>query len=116
MVFDVNKALATLAAMPEVKKIIKQAREVGVADAIATLGLGSRSMLIPGFGFFAAGAVCGAAAAMLITPRTGEAFRSDIADLYKKLSERVNDQVQTVKSTAEDRLRQATHSNASNPS
>jgi hypothetical protein len=99
MMIDLKKALTAVAANAEVKKFVGSLREKGVADALITLGLASRpgSMLIPGIGLFAAGAVCGAAAALLVTPRTGEAFRQDIQELLSSMREKVDTQVQDLK-------------------
>jgi len=94
---DWSRALKAIADMPEVKRAVAGMRDKGIAEHLITLGLANRpgSLLVPAIGFFAAGAVCGAAAAMLLTPRTGEAFREDIASLFKnagsRMSERARD-------------------------
>lgn len=89
--FDVTKALALIAANPEVRKLMGSLREKKVGDYLAVLGLypSARMMVVPGIGIFAAGAVCGAATALLVTPRTGEALRADISDLLKSLRSKV---------------------------
>ncbi len=97
---DMMSALKTFASHPEVKKVMAAARDKGVAEIISTIGLASpRSMLVPGIGIFVMGAVAGAAAAMLITPRTGEAFREDVAELVKSMRARLTERVAATKKT-----------------
>jgi tryptophan synthase alpha subunit len=102
MIIDLNKTLETLAANPEVKKAVANLREKGVADALVTLGLGSRSSV---FGAsivsFAAGAIVGAGAAMLLTPRTGEAFRKDVSEFMSSLRERAQTTATEIEHKAE---------------
>ncbi|MDQ3030980.1 MAG: YtxH domain-containing protein [Myxococcota bacterium] len=88
---DVTKTIALIAAAPEVRKLMGSLREKKVGDYLALLGLypTARMMVVPGIGIFAAGAVVGAATAVLVTPRTGEALRADISDLLRSLRARV---------------------------
>lgn len=97
---DLTKFLATVAAHPETRKVMASLREKGVADFLMTAGLfpAARMMVLPGIGIFAAGAVVGAATAMLVTPRTGEAFRADIAELIKGLRTQAEEKVQEASS------------------
>lgn len=105
MMIDWNKALEAVATAPPVKRFVSSMRDKGVAEHLIALGLANRrgSMLGPAIGFFAIGAVCGAAAAMLLTPRTGDAFRQDVAELFKNLGSKVNEQVASRRAEAEER-------------
>lgn len=104
MMIDWSRALKAVADMPDVKRAVASMREKGIAEHLITLGLASRpsSMLVPAIGFFAAGAVCGAAAAMLVTPRTGEAFRQDVAELFKNMGSKVNERVRSHREARSD--------------
>jgi hypothetical protein len=105
--FDMTKLLATIAAQPEVRKAMASLRDKGVGDYLAVLGLfpSARMMVLPGIGLFAAGAVCGAATAMLVTPRTGEALRGDIADLIQSLRAKIDERTAEASSNGESKPR-----------
>ena len=94
--FDTTKLLAAIAAQPEVRKLVGSLRDKGVGDYLALMGLypSARMMIVPGIGIFAAGAVCGAATALLLTPRTGEALRSDISELIQGLRAKIDEKVE----------------------
>lgn len=92
MKIDWSKALENVAAMPEVKRMIAGARDKGLAEQLVKYGLAAArpSMVMPAIGFFAAGAACGALAALMLAPRTGEAMRKDVAELVRGLGEKVS--------------------------
>ncbi len=87
---DLTKAMTMVAANAEVRKFARLLRKMGMADHFATMGLVPRTriLILPAMGLFAAGAACGAAAAMLLTPRTGEALRKDMGDLIGNMRNR----------------------------
>jgi hypothetical protein len=70
-------------------------------DILAALGLEKRrntvtGVLLPSIALFAAGAAVGAAAAMLLAPKTGEALRRDLTDGAKDIGRRLGTTAQTV--------------------
>lgn len=91
--YDVTKLLSIIAAQPGVRRFVGTLRDKGVGDYLALMGLypSARMMILPGVGIFAAGAVCGATAAVLLTPRTGEALRADIVEMLDRARARVEE-------------------------
>lgn len=87
---DLTKVLAKVADHAEVRKLARRLRKMGLADHLANMGLVPRARMwvLPTVGLFATGAVCGAIAALLLTPRTGEALRKDIGELLGQLRAR----------------------------
>lgn len=84
---DLTKVLTRVADHAEVRKFARKLRKMGMADHLANMGFVPRARMwvLPTLGFFAAGAACGAAVALLVTPRTGEALRKDIGELLGHL-------------------------------
>ncbi|AKF10730.1 hypothetical protein [Sandaracinus amylolyticus] len=82
---DITKTIASIGNRPEVRKAVRSLREVGVGNAIAAVGIVPvvGTALIPGV--FAAGALFGAAAALVFTPRTREALKKDIDEMLEQL-------------------------------
>jgi hypothetical protein len=69
-------------------------------DILAALGLAKRrtnvDVLLPSVALFAAGAIVGAAAAVLLTPKTGPAMRRELTDGARDLSQRLGSTAQAV--------------------
>jgi hypothetical protein len=70
-------------------------------DVLAVLGLEKRrstipDIVLPSVALFAVGAVVGAAAAMLLAPKTGAALRRDLTDGAKDLTHRLGNTAQAV--------------------
>ena len=69
-------------------------------DILAALGLEKRrtniDVLLPSVALFAAGAIVGAAAAVLLTPKTGPALRRELTDGARDLSQRLGTTAQAV--------------------
>src|SRR4051812_35445175 len=70
-------------------------------DILAALGLEKRrspvtGVILPSVALFAAGAVVGAAAAMLLAPKTGEALRRDLTNGAKDIGQRLGTTAQAV--------------------
>ena len=69
-------------------------------DILAALGLEKRrtnvDVLLPSVALFAAGAIVGAAAAVLLTPKTGPAMRRELTDGARDLSQRLGSTAQAV--------------------
>jgi len=97
MTIDWSKTLAAVAAMPEVKKMVQRARERGVEESLMAIGLVARPSMLGALGLFAAGAACGAVAALLLTPQTGEAMRRDLGELAKSYRDKVGERVSAMK-------------------
>ena len=85
-------------------------------DILAALGLEKRrntfDVLLPSVALFAAGAVVGAAAAVLLTPKSGPALRRDLTDGAKDLSQRLGTTAQAVQEYVGGNRVSSSHSNA----
>lgn len=81
-----TKGITAALTHPRVKRAARSLRDAGIAGpALVVLGGVSQlgAILIPGV--FAAGAVFGAAAALVMTPRAREAVRRDVRELLEEL-------------------------------
>lgn len=113
MTIDWSKTLAAFAAMPEVKKMIERARARGIEDGLRAIGLAARpSMLAPAIGLFTVGAACGAAAALLLAPRSGESMRRELGELARSYRDKVGERVAAMKESRAERRSANGHSAA----
>lgn len=82
---DVTKLIATVGTHPGVRKAVRSLRHASVSHALVAVGLVPKlgAVVIPGV--FAAGAMFGAAAALVMTPRTREALREDVRRMLEQL-------------------------------
>jgi gas vesicle protein len=71
-------------------------------------------VLLPSVALFTAGAVVGAAAAVLLSPKSGAALRRDLTDGARDLSQRLGATAQTVQEYVGGN-RAGSHANASGP-
>ena len=85
-------------------------------DILAALGLQKRrngfDVLLPSVALFTAGAVVGAAAAVLLSPKSGAALRRDLTDGAKDLSQRLGTTAQAVQEYVGGNRGSSAHSNA----
>lgn len=79
---------------------LQSLQSFGGDDILAALGLEKRrthvDVLLPSVAIFAAGAIVGAAAAVLLTPKTGPALRRELTDGARDLSQRLGTTAQAV--------------------
>jgi hypothetical protein len=80
---------------------VQSLRNLSADDVLSVLGLEKRrstipDIIVPSLALFAAGAVVGAAAAMLLAPKTGAALRRDLSDGAKDLTQRLGSTAQAV--------------------
>ena len=84
-------------------------------DILEAIGLERRRTIsdavIPSLALFAAGALVGAAAAVLLTPKTGQQLRRELTDGARDLSQKISTSAQEYTGAA--RSAQANASNAS---
>lgn len=84
-----------------VKDGLSSLQNLSADDILSVLGLEKRrsavtSVVLPSVALFAAGAVVGAAAAVLLAPKSGEALRRDLTAGAKDLSNRLQATAQSV--------------------
>jgi len=80
---------------------VQSLRNLSADDLLSVLGLEKRrsaiaDIVVPSVAIFAAGAIVGAAAAVLLTPKTGPALRRDLTDGAKELTQKLGASAQTV--------------------
>lgn len=80
---------------------VQSLRNFSADDILAVLGLEKRrtpltGIVLPSVALFAAGAVVGAAAAVLLAPKSGAALRRDLTDGAKDISQRIGATAQAV--------------------
>jgi hypothetical protein len=73
---------------------LQSLQKIGTDDILAALGLQRRrnsfdAALAPSIALFAAGALVGAAAAMLLAPKSGQALRKELSAGAKDLGQRI---------------------------
>jgi hypothetical protein len=78
--------------MGEVAKLIERIR---LDEVLHEVGVQRRGHMLSGLGIFAAGVVVGAAASLLLAPKSGEEMRQDLADRLSNLGQSVSDKVQS---------------------
>jgi hypothetical protein len=88
-------------------------------DILAALGLEKRrntvtDVILPSVALFTAGAVVGAAAAVLLSPKSGAALRRDLTDGARDLSQKLGATAQSVQEYVAGN-RAGSHTNASGP-
>jgi len=86
-------------------------------DILAALGLQKRrnsfDVLLPSVALFTAGAVVGAAAAVLLSPKSGAVLRRELSDGARDLSQRLGTTAQAVQEyVGGNRNSSSAHSNA----
>jgi hypothetical protein len=80
---------------------VQSLRSLSADDVLAVLGLEKRrstfpDVIVPSLALFAAGAVVGAAAAVLLAPKSGAALRRDLTDGAKDIGQRLGTTAQAV--------------------
>ncbi|MET0387009.1 MAG: YtxH domain-containing protein [Polyangiales bacterium] len=96
---------------------VNSLRNLGADDLLEVLGLQKRrtaiDVVLPSVALFAAGAVVGAAAAVLLAPKTGAQVRAQLSEGARDLSQRIGTTAQAVQDYVGVNRNHATTSNAS---
>jgi hypothetical protein len=79
---------------------LQSLQSISSDDILAAIGLEKRrtsvDVILPSVALFAAGAIVGAAAAVLLTPKTGPTLRRELTDGARDLSQRLGNTAQAV--------------------
>jgi hypothetical protein len=80
---------------------LQSLQNIGTDDILAALGLQRRrsafdAALVPSIALFAAGALVGAATAMLLAPKSGQALRKELSAGAKDLGQRIGSTANSV--------------------